>query len=120
MEKQYDLYSEFDIEKHKATFPHYLEVIIDTDGKVMYAIPSHQYKMIDIACKKYGIDRKSLDAMCPPDRYFDYMRWLCEVTGCVSVWEWQIEYDKVNHKQMAMLRRLKMAGLYMGLLPEIS
>ena len=34
MEEKYDLHSEFDIEKHKKTFPHYLEVIIDPDGKV--------------------------------------------------------------------------------------
>ena len=120
MEEVYSLYSEFDMEQHKKMFPHYLEVIIGPDGEVMYAVPSHQYKMIDIACKKYGVDRKGLDAMCPPESFFDYMRWLCKITDCIAVWEWQLEYYKVNHKQMAMLRRLKMAGLYLGLLPEIS
>ena len=120
MEKKYDLYSEFDIELHKKTFPHYLEVIIGPTGAVAYAVPSHQYALIAIACKKYGVDRKKLDEMCPREYWGDYMRWLCMITDCISVWEWQIEYYKVNRKQLATLRRLKMAGLYMGQLPEIS
>ena len=61
MEEKYDLHSEFDIEKHKKTFPHYLEVIIGPTGKVAYAVPSHQYALIAIACKKYGVDRNELD-----------------------------------------------------------
>ena len=120
MKKKYDLQSKFDIEKHKETFPHYLEVIIGPDGDVMYAVPSHQYKMIDIACQKYSVDRKGLDAMCPYEYWFDYMRWLCNITDCIAVWEHGIEYYSVNHKQVAMLRRLKMAGLYTGMSPEIS
>lgn len=38
----YTVYSEFDIEHHKKTFIHYLEVVIDGNGKIMYAVPSHQ------------------------------------------------------------------------------
>ena len=117
--KQYSLHSEFDIEQHKKCFPHYLEVIIGPDGEVMYAVPSHQYKLIQIACEKYGIDRDELDEMCPPEDMFDYTHWLCKMTDCIALWEFQIEYHAVNHKQMAMLRRLKPAGLYLGLLPEI-
>lgn len=120
MEEKYDLYSEFDIEKHKKTFQHYLEVIIDPDGKVMYAVPSHQYKLMDIACRKFDVDRKGLDNMCPHEYWCDFMRWLCNITGCIAVWEHGIEHDGVNHSQVAMLRRLKMAGLYLGKIPEIS
>jgi len=120
MEETYSLYSEFDLEQHKKHYPHYLEVIIGPDGNVMYAVPSHQYKLMDIACRKFGVDRKKLDEMCPREYWCDYMRWLCSITDCIAVWERGIQYYSVNHKQMATLRRLKMAGVYTGLLPDIK
>lgn len=120
MEETYSLYSEFDLEQHKKHYPHYLEVIIGPDGNVMYAVPSHQYKLMDIAYRKFGVDRKRLDEMCPREYWCDYMRWLCSITDCIAVWERGIQYYSVNHKQMATLRRLKMAGVYTGLLPDIE
>lgn len=47
----YDLHSDFDIEQHKKIFIHYLEVVIDENGKIMYAVPSHQEKQITLACE---------------------------------------------------------------------
>lgn len=41
MDEEYNLYSQFDVSKHKQTYTNYLEVIIDSDGNVMYAVPSH-------------------------------------------------------------------------------
>ena len=32
---EYDLYSEFNIEKHTKTFPHYLEIVIFPDGQLL-------------------------------------------------------------------------------------
>lgn len=40
--EKYTLYSKFDIDKHAETFINYLEVIIDENGVVHYAVPSHQ------------------------------------------------------------------------------
>ena len=119
MEEQYSLYSEIDIEKHKKAYPGYLEVIIDEDGRIMYANPSHQHKLTQIACKKLGITRRELNDSCPPDYYADYTRWLCMVSGCVAVWRRVIQYGGVTQKQVAALRKLKMAGLYKGMIPEI-
>lgn len=120
MEETYSLYSEFDLEQHKKHYPHYLEVIIGSDGNVMYAVPSHQYKLIDIACRKFDLDRTRLMELCPREYWFDCNTWLCGITDCIAVWEHGIQYYSVNHKQMATLRRLKMAGVYTGILPDIE
>lgn len=45
----YTIYSGFNPKLHKQTFIHYLEVIIDENGKIMYAVPSHQDNMIKLA-----------------------------------------------------------------------
>lgn len=67
----YDLRSEFDIEQHKKTFIHYLEVVIDENGEIMYAAPSHQEKLISLACERLNVTREKLNAMCPQEYYFD-------------------------------------------------
>lgn len=118
-EEQYGIYSEFDIEKHRKTFVQYLEVVIDANGKVMYAVPSHQEKCIALACKKLGVTRDELNAMCPREYYFDFMRWLCKVSGAMAVWNGRCEYWEPTVKQIGMLRRLKLAGLYEGQIPQI-
>lgn len=42
------LNSPFQINLHKSTFTNYLEVIIHLDGKIVYAVPSHQMKLFII------------------------------------------------------------------------
>ncbi|GAB6761703.1 hypothetical protein [Bacillus cereus] len=42
--QQETLRGPFDIETHKKCFVDYLEVVIDEEGTVMYATPSHQEK----------------------------------------------------------------------------
>jgi len=59
----YDLNSDFDIEQHKKTFIHYLEVVIDGNGKIMYAVPSHQEKLITLAREKLNVTREELNAI---------------------------------------------------------
>ena len=56
----YDVYSDFDIHKHKQTFRDYLEVIIDADGHIMYAVPSHQEKLIAMVMEHQGWTRQQL------------------------------------------------------------
>ena len=116
----YDLYSEFDIEMHGKTYVNYLEVIIDAEGKVMYAVPSHQEKCIALAREKLGITREELKRMCPREYYFDFMRWLCKISGVMAVWTHDCEYWEPTVKQIGMLRKLKMAGLYKGPIPNTS
>lgn len=52
---EYDIYCPFDAEKHKAKYINYLEILILENGKVVYAVPSHQEKAIALACEKHGL-----------------------------------------------------------------
>ena len=115
---EYDLNSDFDIDKHKQKYIHYLEVMIDEDGTIMYAVPSHQEKAISLACSKLGLTRNELCRRCPKEYYFDFLTWLLMQSGAVAVWECQCE-GNANRKQIAALRRLKMAGLYIGRVPPV-
>ena len=60
----YDLNSEFDIEQHKQTFINYLEILIEADGHVVYAVPSHIEKAVALACEALHVSRPELEAMC--------------------------------------------------------
>ena len=111
--KGYDVYSNFDIQMHKEKYVNYLEVMIDEDGKVHYAVPSHQEWAIKEACKKLGVSRKELDAMTPVEYYFDWMTWLLMQCNCVAVWN-DFYIGKPNRKQKAKLKHLKINGLYKG------
>ena len=62
---KYDLYSEFDIQKHKDTYINYLEVVILQTGRIEYAVPSHQEKMIRIGMNKRKCSRYEYMHMCP-------------------------------------------------------
>lgn len=100
MENSQILYKPFDINTHKANFINYLEIIITKDGKIVYAIPSHANKLECIYAMSKGLDpndyqdkfdfwqavKSFVSKACPRERYFDYMDWLCEETGAISVW----------------------------------
>lgn len=109
----YDLYSEFDIQKHKEKYINYLEVLIEPDGHVIYAVPSHQEKAIELAMASKGWTRDELRKACPPECWFDFLDWLLEQTGCISVWTRMIAGNP-NPVQKEKLLELKMAGLYKG------
>ena len=111
---KYDVYSEFDIQKHKEHFVHYLEVMIDKDGKIHYAVPSHQEWAIAEACRKLGVTRQELSDMTPKEYYFDWLNWLLLQCGAAAVWEEMAICPAPTSKHIAALRRLKMAGLYKG------
>jgi hypothetical protein len=111
--KIYDLYSDFDIQKHKQTYINYLEVIIMSNGKVSYAVPSHQAKLEKIACHKLDTTKEELSKLCPREKWLDYSEWLMEVTGCISVWT-NFYLGKANEYQLAKLEEMKEAGIYLG------
>lgn len=116
----YDLHSDFDIEQHKKTFIHYLEVVIDENGKIMYAVPSHQEKLISLVYEKLNITREELNAMCPQEYYCDFMDWLCKMSGACAVWENFVKADNLNEQQIKALQMLKENGLYLGKIPKES
>lgn len=114
----YSIHSEFDIQKHKETYTNYLEVIIHPNGKIEYAIPSHQYKLEMIASSERNVSIKEIRDMCPECYYCDYNIWLCSITGCILVWTNYLQYYKVTRTQSNTLRKLKIAGLYNYQIPR--
>lgn len=114
----YNLYSDFDIKHHKKTFVHYLEVVIDESRKIMYAVPSHQEKMIALACEKLNVTREELNSVCPQEYYFDFMTWLCKISGACAVWERFIKADRLTERQIKALWMLMENGLYLGEIPK--
>lgn len=120
MAEKYDVYCEFDAEKHAETYVNYLEVLILEDGEVVYAVPSHTMRAEKIVCEKLGIEREKINALIPRGFYGDYGRWLCKVGNLVMVWTNDIMAWEVNKKQLATLRRLKLAGIYKGVLPDVG
>lgn len=116
----YSLYSAFDIDKHKSKYVNYLEVMIEADGTVVYAVPSHQEKAVSLACEKLGVSRMELEAMCPQEYWCDYLRWLLMISGAIAVWDAFCVACTVTKKQVNTLKRLKMAGIYKGAIPFIS
>lgn len=117
----YDLYSEFDIEKHKSTYINYLEVIVTPDGVVHYAIPSHQEYLIQYGCKKYRLSRKEFENTCPRNYYCDYMKYLCTVTDCIAIWTYGISYGPfITYNQLHTIELLKNADLYLGPEPVVA
>lgn len=112
------LHSEFSIERHKEAFKNYLEVVIDEDGTVMYAVPSHQEKMIEIACKKLKVTRDELKNMCPEEYYLDFILWLSKVSSSCSVWINYVIGHSFTEKQINKLQELQNEGLYWGAIPK--
>lgn len=106
----YDLTCEFDIQKHKQTYVNYFEVVILPTGKVEYAVPSHQEKLISIGMKKFNCTREEFEKMCPEQYFIDYMTWLTNVTGCITVSNDYV-FGKPNKFQMHKLKMLKREGL---------
>ena len=116
----YDLNSEFDIEMHKKTFVNYLEVVILPSGEVEYAVPSHQEKLIQIACETQHVSRSDLVNKCPPEYYADFAKYLCMQSGAIALWENYIIYDKVTEEQARSISSLAIAGLYKGELVDAT
>lgn len=107
------LRGKFDIEIHKKTFVNYLEVVIREDGTVEYAVPSHQEKLIRIAMDRLKVSRQELYNLCPPEYYFDVVKWQCMVSRCVAVWD-DFYIGMPNEMQQKALQNLKYHELYRG------
>lgn len=101
----------FNVATHKKCFCHYLEVIIDADGTVHYAVPSHREFMIRKACEQLVISREELFQKCPPEYYFDVINWLTLITDCVAVWENSFT-GSLNKHQYDTLKYLESENLF--------
>lgn len=107
------LASPFDKATHKETFKNYLEVIIFEDGRVEYAIPSHQEMLMRICCEQLGLTRDQLNAIVPREYYCDMITWLTKTSGCIAVRH--IGYEGIaNEVQLDVLKELAQYGLYLG------
>lgn len=119
-EREYNVYCEFDIQKHKEVYKNYLEVIVDEEGKIHYAVPSHQEFLIRRGCKNLNVSRKVLNLLCPKRFHYDFVTWLCKVSKCVAVWNDRIMGYSYAEAQVKTLKRLKRAGLYHGIIPKVG
>lgn len=88
------LHSDFDIETHKKTFINYLEVVITYDGKVHYAVPSHQEFAIQLAMKMYGITREQI---------YNFKGDLTDLCKCAFVRSNQV-YGYINNNILKSLK----------------
>ena len=113
----YGVYSDFDLQKHKEKFVDYLEVMIEKDGKIHYAVPSHQEWAIAAACRSLEVSREELSALTPERYYGDWLNWLLMQSGAMAVWNGWYVCPEPSKEQYAALRGLKLSGVYKGPLP---
>jgi len=99
----YDLSCEFDLGKHMSIYKNYLEVVVRADGTVEYAVPSHQEKLIEIGRTQRGMSRQEFIESCPQSMWFDYLTWLIQQTGCVSVWSCGYKAEIITPAQREVL-----------------
>lgn len=113
----YGVQSKFDIEKHKAHFIDYLEVVILPNGEVQYAVPSHTTKAELLCMEKLNITREELWKQCPSEFMFNYLEWLLGICGAVAVWNtfYVLGTGKeLTRQQYKTLKELKLKGLFKG------
>lgn len=73
-----------------------------------------------LAMKKLGKTKQEISDMCPREFYLNYLNWLLGLTGAIAVWSEFVSGPEFTKAQVAMLRKLKMAGVYTGAVPKIS
>lgn len=105
--KQYDLYHRFDPKLHKQKYIHYLEVVIDKNGVVHYAVPSHQEYLIFECCRQMKLSRDEVLKKAP---VYDFLDWLMKQTDLILVWS-DNYLGKANEKQKETLQMLIDEGL---------
>ena len=106
MYSNYNVYSKFDLEKHKKTFINYFEAIINPDGSIEYAVPSHAEIVIRKYIEKTGITREEL--------YCNWIDWtdLANELKIIACWSNHIIMCKEPTKeQLNVLNTLIAEGL---------
>ena len=117
------LNSPFDITTHKETFVSYLEVIIDENGEIFYATPSHTHKLCEIYMSRFGVDNyektKKEIVEAAWSTSLDMCEYLCAKTGCIAVW-FQGYRGEPNQTQLNKLKTLRLSGVYAGPVHDIN
>lgn len=115
-EQQRVLHSDFDINTHKKTFIDYIEVVIDQSGNILYAVPSHMERLIEIYMKRHSVTRDELIkgmVNAPSSWGLDMSEWLCKQLHCICVWT-DTYKGEPNQIQLNKLKTLRLAGVYRG------
>lgn len=108
----------FDINRHKAARYLDLEIMMAPNGTAVYALPSHQEFLVKKAMELQNWTREALMDACPPEFYTAFMNWLIPLSGgWIPVWPIGVLDYPLTRPQVALLRKLKMAGLYHGYIP---
>lgn len=108
----------FNITTHKNTFTHYLEVIIDEEGTIHYAVPSHLEWLIQTACEKLNMNRNEVMNNIPREYWCDMLTWFTKITNCVAVWDTSY-VGTLNYTQRSQLELLMLEGLYEGTIVNV-
>lgn len=103
--EHYDVYSKFDIDKHAEVFLNYLEIIIDENGIIYYAVPSHTIFLENLLKRRIGDIAFRSESMCQ-EAFLDYSGWLCKQTKCLMVWN-NFYIGRPNFRQLEVLKKLK-------------
>lgn len=100
------LYKPFDVKIHKETFTNYLEVIVNEDGSIEYAVPSHAEKVYQKYIEKYKVTREEIY------RKFDFTYDVATTMKIILVWSNKIVCDfKPSEAQERTLNMLRKEGL---------
>ena len=100
------LHSPFDIKPHKETFINYLEVIINEDGSIEYAVPSHIEKVYQKYMDKYKVSRQYIY------ENFAFPYDVATKLKIIMVWSDRIECDfNPSKEQLETLLFLKQQGV---------
>ena len=110
MNKQNEvLRNPFNVRIHKETFINYLEVIINPDGTIEYAVPSHIEKVYEKYMEKHKCTREEIY------KKFIFPIDVATEMKIMLVWNNSIECNfNPTLEQLASLLMLKKEGLYYG------
>jgi hypothetical protein len=78
----------FSIERHMKTFINYTEVVIDSNGAVHYAIPSHERRLVKMILEQ-NPDMCMKDVEDEAERNMSvegWCEWLMRRSGCICVY----------------------------------
>ena len=76
----------------------------------MYAVPSHQQRLVRISGKDMGT---LWEDYAKNECKGDCMEYLCAITNYISVWT-ELYIGKANEKQLQKLIELKQSRIYQG------
>ena len=101
----------FSIERHKKTFINYMEAIIDSDGVVYYAIPSHERKLIKLILEQNpGMSIKDIENEAEKIAGLDgWAEYLMRKSGCICIYT--NGYTTPQHYQMSDAQKRKLDEL---------